>query len=90
MAHVDKVDKDLARQEEMKAVEKAFPYLKGHITSDNVLSALDWIRTVYKKPLSASMRILLRNKVQSLIENEQLPQETIDGLVKLMEEYGAL
>jgi hypothetical protein len=90
MAQLDEVDKELVRQEQLKGVEKAFPYLQGHVTSEALLEALDFIRKMYTKPLSADMRICLRRQVRISIEGKHLPQETIDGLVKLMEEYGAL
>jgi hypothetical protein len=90
--HADEVDKELAEQERMEAVEKAYPYLKGHITRD-ILDELYYIRAMYSdyaKPLPASSRVILRSRVWSLIENNNLPQETVDGLVKLMEAYGVL
>jgi hypothetical protein len=90
MAHEDDADRELLRQERLEAVEKAFPYLQGNVTSDTLLKELEWIRSVYMKPLSASTRINLRSTVRNLINDEGLPQETIDGLVKLIEEYGAL
>jgi hypothetical protein len=90
MAQVDAVDKERVRQEQLKAVEEAFPYLKGHITSDALLNELDYIRVFYKTPLSAERRILLRSKVQRFVKDENLSQETVDGLVRLMEEYGVL
>jgi hypothetical protein len=90
MAQADAVDKECVRQEQLKAVEEAFPYLKGHITSDAILDVLDYIRVVFTPPLSAEKRINLRSKVQRFVKDENLSQETVDGLVRLMEEYGVL
>jgi hypothetical protein len=92
LAKNDQLDLKLVRQENLKAVEEAFPYLKGHVTSDALLTQLYQIRAFYwlSRPLSPQQRILLRSEVKQCMQHNQLPQAAVDGLVKLLEAHGAM
>jgi hypothetical protein len=57
----------------------------------DIIEELDYIRIMYNKPITASQRIRIRNKIKKMILTDiTLTQEQIDFLVSILEYYDCL
>ena len=71
-------------------VGKAFPYLAGKIHQQSIIDELEYIRVMYEPPLSTEQRLRLRKTIERIIDINDLSVDVIEGLVKLLEEHGAI
>lgn len=86
----NKEDTVLVLKQYQKNISGAFPYLANKITDPEILEELDYIQVMYKKPIGAERRILLRNKILRFIENKELSAEECEGLMLLLKDYKAM
>jgi hypothetical protein len=86
---LDKIDNEIVESEKLVKFNKKFPKFANKITDpDSVHTLLD-IDFWYIRPLSAERKILLRYKIQRILDENNYSDEVVNLLLELLKSYDA-
>ncbi len=81
ISDLNEKDKHLAFEEMKESLINYYPnkykYIVDNITNHDIISELDYIRVMYKKPLGPERKITLRNNIYKIIKNNKCSQEEL-------------
>jgi hypothetical protein len=87
---LDEIDTKIVDQEHLIGFNNKFPKFAGKIISPTIVDEMLDIDYFYRKPLSAELRINLRNRIRRILNENVLSDEVVTLLLEFLEDYGSL